>query len=659
MTTAKDNKESWFRKVPFVLGVLFSAVLCSTILVNFTGEKNRSTTTEYQPDDEQIEEPADQSLEEVAETGDPSSSSEFLSGLDGLENITSSFALAVAIDGLLATATFEDTVDLLSESKMVEKLVVRDIVQDQIFRKLASIDPQRALTYANDFPLILRNKFTSVIFSEWSLSDINAAIAFGRGYIGRLESTQKIAVLTGILESNPSLSESIKQIVVSDFELTYDELTLLERSMGANLFDEPLEAWSSILADAEDDFSQTEELVDVVLAAVERGGIEVLIEMHKSLEDRRTRNEVFRTVLIDNLAQQDIASAFDYAVKLQDGTNRATVFEIAENWARNDPNAALSALRQISDAALREHVRGEILLTWARSDAEVALKVISELSQSDKRDQILAEALWVWAGRNPRNVLQRLDTLPSNLQALAKERAVGMLAHEAPLEAIDYLSDLPNPRAKRNLATDIVWKWAQQDIHVAFEWLLTESEVEDYRTNLVSQMRSFVTAENVESLIELALKHSPNEAGIGYEGMLLSQLSVKDLELAKTMLSRVREGRSQLIVQVAIGTKLLFTEDDRQSAFDFGKQIPEGQRTEYEGMLVAVWATREPKKAFEYIDQLSTSSARSRAAMWLTAYHNVYSTLSDEQLEELSGYLTDREKKELESKNLWTNVFGF
>lgn len=634
-------------------------MLCSTILVKFTGENNRSTTAEYQSDDEQSEEPMVQSIEEVADTSDPSTSSDIPSGLDGLENVKSSFALALEVDRLLSTAAFEDTLGLLNESKTIEDLAVRAIVQDQIFRKLASVDPQRTLTYANEFPLILRNQFTSVIFSEWSLSDINAAIEYGRRYIREVDSTQKIAVIAGIFESNPGLSESIKQVVISEFELTYDELILLDRSRDTTLFENPLEAWSSILADANNDFSQAQELVDVVLAAVERDGIKVLAEMHSSLEDRRTRNEVFRKVLIDNLAQQDVAAAFEHAVKLLDGTNRSTVFEIAENWARHDPNAALNALEQISDDALREHVRGEILLTWARSDAEVALRAISALQQTDKRDQILAEALWVWAGRNPHNVLQRLDTLPSDLQALAKERAVGMLAHEAPREAIEYLSDLPNPRAKRNVATDIVWKWAQQDIHAAFEWLLTESEVEDYRTDLVLQMRSFLTPQNVESLIEQALKHSPNEAGIGYEGILLSQLSVNDVDTAKALLSKVREGRSRLIVQVAIGTKLLFTDDDPQSAFDFGKQVPEVQRAEYEGMVVAVWATREPKKAFEYIDQLSTSATKSRAAMWLTAYNNIYSTLSDQQVEELRGYLTDRELKELESNNLWTNVFGY
>lgn len=635
-----------------------SMVVCTVILVIAINWGGSRTLPEAQVNDQQSQEQSVQDDEELMSGNTFASSREFGSDLDELSAISSGFARSVAIDEILASATFEDGVSLLSESMSVEDLAIRVEAQDKVFRRLASINPRRALSQANSFPLLRRNQFTSAIFSEWSLSDINAAIDFGRQFVQLLETTQKIAVLSGIFKSNPHLSETTKQEITNQFLLTEHELILLEQASDSVFSDEPIEAWNIILADSHEDFDQTSDLVEIALEVVAQQGTEALADMHASIGDRRTRNEVFRILLRDKLAKRDAALAFEQAARLLDDTNRTTLFDIAEAWARNDSSAALSALELISDTTLQEHLRGEILLVWARSDPIAAISAIAELARNEKRDKILAEALWVWAGRDPRNVLQRLDTLPDELQELARERAVGMLAHIAPQEATNYLSSLGDVHSRKNLANDIVWKWAQQDAHAALEWLLTESEVKEFRTALVSQIELFVTVENIESLIELARNQPPNAASIGYEGILLAKFCQDDLETAKAMLPKVREGRTSLLVQVAIGTRFL-TDDDPKSALDFGKELPDEQRAEYEGMVIAAWADQEPFKAFDYVTKLSTPEAKSRAAMWLSAYNNTHKAYSDSQMETLSHHLTDKERKELQATNLWVEVLGF
>lgn len=658
MNATPRQGQSWFRKIPYMAGLILSILVCTIILVVGSIVGSKHTTSEPPVNDQDSELHAVQSAETPANGGIATTSREFGSALAELATISSGFDRSVAVDGLIDSSTFEDIVSLLEESMSVEDFAIRAEVQDKAFGRLASINPKQALSQANSFPLLLRNQFTSAIFAEWSLSDINAAIAFGRSFVHELETSQKIAVLSGIFEANPYLTESAKQEITNGFELTEHETTLLEQASDASVGDEPLEAWNSILADTLADFDQTSELADVALAAIAKEGIEVFVGMHASLEDRRTRNEVFRIVLRENLAKRDIASAFEQAVRLLDDTNRTTVFEIAEEWARNDPSATLDALKQVSDPTLQEHLRGEILLVWARSDADAALRAMAELPQNEKRNKILAEALWVWAGRDPRNVLQRLDSLPDELQEMARERAVGMLAHIAPQEATTYLSSLGNLHSRQNLARDIVWKWAQQDAQAALEWLLTESEVQEFRIALVSQMQSSLSVENVESLIEIAVSHPPNAAGVGYEGALLAKFCASDVETAKALLSKVREGRSRLLVQVAIGSRFLI-DDDPNAALDFGRQLPDAQRAEYEGMVVAVWATHEPLKAYDYVDQLSSPEAKSRAAMWLSAYSKSHNIFSSSQMEVLGRYLTDEEKKELQAPNLWADVLGF
>lgn len=241
-----------------------------------------------------------------------------------------------------------------------------------------------------------------------------------------------------------------------------------------------------------------------------------------------------------------------------------------------------------------------------------------------------------------------------------KQRAIRSLAFSDPKVGLRYIEDVPEGKERREVVFNALLNWVQTDAVQAIEWTLNDPLAERHRKELMPMLPINVTEDNIDRLMELALNHPLDESGEGFERHIVARLAFVDVEKAKALIPKVREGRTRLMAQVAIGFSSIFSRNDPSESIAYSDQVADNQKSEYFGLVLGGWAMRQPQQAYDYIDQLPSTESRARAAVWLIAY-NTYNrnvTYSEEQIEYLTSYLTERELKELEDDKLWQKTMG-
>lgn len=626
MSRAK-SRPTWrsnFLSIPFLGGVLATATLLVAMLVVV----NWDSTSRGKSNPNLVREnPREPNATIENEPSIPKRVDNYLRGdgdLPELVDTRTHFERSIALDKLLNQSSFDDALALLSRSNQIARPQLRLSTQTEIFRKLATIDPKQAILLTQSFHGVHWQHFTSTIFREWYLADSDAALSFAEEFVRELEPEQRRGTLVALLDASHDLSEYAKRDIASRLGLEDDSITLFDSEANVELPADPKGTWDNFLTDNEDNLGQVKGFVELALKIVERDGLEAFAELYDTLPQRRVRIAVMREVLYGRLEDGDPGSVFELAVKLHENANRSVIFDVANRWATTDPVGTLDAIAQIEDSELKEDLANEIALYWTSTD--------------------------------PRSALEHSAVIPENLRAKARRKSITILAEQQPSEAAKYIVGIDADHIE-TVAAHVLDGWVRQDVVSAFNWLIGEIDIDPYRSDLFNfGVAGRIDADNAERLVHIALEHPVGETGVGYEGRVVGLLSKSDVERAKSLVPLVREGQTQTVAQAVIGSRALFSEDDPIAAFELVDQLPIAQRPEFEGLVVAIWATREPSRAFEYVDQLSSPVAKSRASLWLSALNRTSATYSETQLEKLNSLMTDRELRELETENLWEVV---
>ena len=614
------------RKSPFIAGVLLVTILGGTGLIALlliTGKKDSISETTSIPDYSAINStvsPVDNAKP------DDASSEQTIQSIDDLGKLPSYFSRSVEFGKLLNEANFQQALNLLEESKQLSDITLRQSTQVEIFRRLASLEPELALAHTHDFLRVQRELYQSVVFQEWSSTDINSVVAYAERNLQEFESGEKIMILHSVLGSGHTLSDEVKQNIAKRFDLEFYFSTLEERARKTAMLEKPVEHWNLLLSDESSDLEQIGDLVFVALAVIENEGFDEFRTLHKEMLDRRIRNEVLLEVLRYRARNDGYESTFNEAVSLLDDTNRSIVFDIAERWFNQDAPATFDSLSQLEDEALRE-------------------------------DLFETTALYL-ADRNPLRALEILETLPESIRGVIVYSALFSLCTRDPIETAKHLSkitqyqeledELPQyarnpPNRISNVARNLFRAWAEFDALAAFEWLLSDPTVAHIHDKMFFDIERVVTANNAEALIEIALKQPDEESNIDLEGVILSKLASIDFDRAKDLLPKMREGPARILGYATIGAGFFSRENDPEKSIEFGKQLPVNERAEYFLLLAERWAWHDAEKTFENLDSLPSEEAQARAASTLIGEHKWQPELSEEQIERLKSYLLEEE----------------
>lgn len=530
------------------------------------------------------------------------------------------FESSVALDDMLQNADPSELVDLLDQSHDVPGIERRQATQAQIFRKFATIDPVAALSHAESFPKIQYAHFAALIYRDWSLMDLEAALSYAEQHIpkARWGRSEENVVLEHIFRAASDLSDNTKLDVATRLQVDpYVAKYLLQKIERDKPLDNPDEAWKEVLSVENFGDDERDQLFEIALVVIEKDGYAKFAELVNSIQDRSIRNRLISRTLTNRMRTDEIDVVFEHAVHLFHETARSVLFTYTRNWALNDPHAALDAVSKVPSDQLRKHLEEHVIDSWIST--------------------------------RPLDVVQQLELLPVEYREVAFERGIWSMSARHPKETTEYLDEISDPRTKWNLMWNLLQNWAIQDIEAAFTWFLDNPDLEiplgNSRTIFLSSLISRVTPETAPLLIELALKYPVDETGSGWEGSIVGALAYKDRTKAIELLSHVREEPGRFNASVLIGLAVSRQDQSLNSVIELMDELPIDDPAEFFSEL---FERMFPQEAYEHIDDVPTAQAQVALRLLQKAATSSSSPYTDDQIDHLESFLTSKERAVLE-----------
>ena len=504
---------------------------------------------------------------------DPTSTSGLV--LNSVDRATA-FERSVAFYKILDRAEEEELIELLGEARDIDRASERHDVQVAIASRFASINPQEALKVALEFPDLQRGSLIEGIFSEWSESDLASAIEAA----SKLDQDSRLTALKSISGMRDDLDLDELRSLARELAHPGYANELQSKVLTFNLAENPTEAWRKLMHDGLEDATQLRMLVDVAEAAVEREGLDVLFHLYAP----------FSRVLFE-----EEYLVLDAAVEALVRNNPENTWKYVQSGSSRKPN-------QLDEATDTPSGR-----SWSQRDRAHMVNVVQEL------------LLKSWAAWDPAFVLESIEEVPRQLQALACERAIEALMATEPELAVEYIESLKHLGAGGERA---VWRslmsWSAVDPMGALNWVQSESGGEYYSRDedlLRTVLLELVLVDPKRALQEAAL--GPNSSRL--EAQVIDELARSDLEKAIELLPTVSQD-AYSVSSSWVSWRLL-----ENGEVDRAVELKSQDKTYTEDpsnwfMFFLHWARENPVQLYERLDDLP-SELRFEGAHALDYYY--------------------------------------
>ena len=513
------------------------------------------------------------------------------------------FASSVALYELLGKANLEQLGSLLEQSKKIPRRSLRQETQHAIFRRLAAIDPTIALGHLERVPRYERVPLVQGIYREWSLADLDAAVASAKSQ----SSSLRLGALEAMLKHRDDLPHSTRHEI--SIELGGEVYAQLQfsREIASNSMHAPGDAWNTVVTDEVDDTLQVQLLVQIAREWVEEIGVEVLAHLARS---PMFRNRAAMKLVVADLADADPGRAFKYATRLKEEPGYLFLLEtIASKWAESEPRAALSA---VSGLVMDYRPLRNIELAVANS----------------------------WNVHEPQGVLDEIERFSRTAQLEIVRRALNRLARTNPEAAVQRMVSMKDLiGSASNIAEGVVEIWSEQRPEAALGWVLSQAQDHDFnRLELIEAILPGLSRVDPERAMQVAMSESDPKAELGLEHVVILELSKFDVDKALEMLPQVSDSSSQLLSYMWVGSAIIRT-GDLEKAIELGEQLPESVREIYFGEVASSWVHSNPKEMLDKIDSISSEEIQSVMASRLLEVNDNWQILTKDEVEKLKSLL--------------------
>lgn len=320
---------------------------------------------------------------------------------------------------------------------------------------------------------------------------------------------------------------------------------------------------------------------------------------------------------------------------------------IAANWIEQDGfetvSQIVSSFSNVFEGDL--NALSSILQEVAQSEPIAVLNVLNEISSKFKRETLQSGIVFSWAHDDPKSVLANIDHVPVNLQWLAKHNAMVKIAQTSPEEAILLLDEATNELTREAVGFSLVSEWAEQDVMAAMEWVLSESSIEDLRSDMVRILLPRLAHIDPQRALEMALEQPTTLHYVAPVAEVITALVQTNADDAIGMLSHVGE-QAKLSTYKSVASELIRNQDvDR--AFELASQLSESDQRTYLKYVVRQWAIDSPLDVIKNLGQLPTKRVTSHAALMLLAFDYRAGSLSRDQVDYVKTFLSDGDHLEL------------
>ncbi len=173
--------------------------------------------------------------------------------------------------------------------------------------------------------------------------------------------------------------------------------------------------------------------------------------------------------IAEQWARQDPDAALEWASTLDPDQQVGAYSGIISNILESDPQRA-AALAMSLDSADRPRLLGQIAEAWAARDAAGAVAWANTLSGAD-REGALSEALGTWAASEPSAAAAYVDQLPQQERSPYLLDVVRNWSQQAPADAAAWLGNQPEGEGRAGAMGHLMWNWTTADPEAAANWL--------------------------------------------------------------------------------------------------------------------------------------------------------------------------------------------
>ena len=529
---------------------------------------------------------------------------------DGLSRLNAAYELIGNADETLLLDLFDQ---VTQRTYAKEDDLWKPELIELISSRLASVNLDKTVSLYESLPLDDAQYMLYEMMHAWASKDFDEAVKFAR----QQKSSVHSIVLRGIVDASLSLpAKTLTDLGVELGDVAYVKRALAARQLALDLAD-PDKAWENLLDDPTIHLEENFVRVQAVANA--------LIDKYGTSE-------------FNNLIGSISSPALSYHLR------KSTLTKIARNDPEGAFNFALDTPNDVYGTML-----STVIDTWAIIEPENALSSVSLLPPSTVRDQLQEQVVSEWILRDPNQFETTLGRIPIELRDTARQSVIEHLAEDSVEAALKILPEMTDRGKQKQAAQIIAESWSNSDVDAAFQWLVSSTEIESYRVDLLSSFIEQLSAEDANKAFDLALSLPIREEGdIGLEVIVIDQLIPNEFSRAVRLLSKVRPGKTQLTAYESIASGLL-TRQRTNEAIELGTQLSEEDQVRfYNNLAMDIVIEETGAKILEVLPNVPVKEARSHIAEYALLFHSVADekdALSEEQVEALLQHIVPADLK--------------
>ena len=545
-----------------------------------------------------------------------------LDRLEDLEEIRSPFDRELAVQILLVNSDETQVAKLLSQSKNLSTSDIRYDAQRAIVQRLAQLNPSRALSRVLEMDSQHSpDRLMLTVYREWAHPDLPEAIARARA----LSETRRDSALRTILRERTDLPDETRRSIAAEVGNDQIAVEVLLEERVERAMQNPEEAWEKLALELQDNLMHRSRLTQVALYWIEEDGMRVMERISTSLTNLQARRDVVLGIL-QELASSNPSETFRYAMTMESDLFDDATKKVLEVWAWSDPRSALAAVSGIEEKTLRETL-------------EVSVA-------------------YHWTDKEPREVLEAVDTLPGHVHESATQAAISEIAENYPEEAAALVAEMESGNTRDFTAWNVAHAWMFQDPEAVLDWILNEPAIQDMKRWLLDSTLYRIAQADPKLAMDAALAEPFAEGEMGLEASVITAIAFSDVETAIELLPQVRKGPTAVDAYREV-TAALIRIGDVDEALNLVHQTPAPKRPDFYVGLVQAWAFHDPSGLLTSINRLPSKEVKSKAARRLVEINRNRGDLTNEQVQQARKFLTEEDSRaldETEEHTLLRNV---
>lgn len=579
-------------------GIFAPFVLCCLVL---NSQDSDATTANV------LNSSASESGQGSTESTDPNTTSKVSSIEDLFRNYPDDLSRLTAAYELIGKANETILIDLFDQVTQRKYAKDDDLWKAELIElvssRLARMNLDKAVSLYESRPLDDTKYMLYGIMHVWARKDFDEAVEFGR----KQDESVHAIVLRGIVDASLSLPAT----TLMDLGVEFGDVTYVKRALAAHQLEldlaNPDKAWENLLADPtihlEENFERVQTVANALIEKYGTAEFNNLVGVISS----PTLGYQLRKSILTKIARNDPDRAFNFALDTPNDVYGTMLSTVIDTWAITDPENALSRVSLLQPSSIRDKLQEGIVSTWIRQDSN--------------------------------QFETNLGSIPAELRDAARQSFIEYRVKDSIEEALKILPEITDSATQEQAARIIADSWFNSDVDAAFQWLVSSTEIESYRADLLRSFLEKLTAEDANKAFDLAISLPIlAEENLGLEVVVIDLIKSTQTDRALRLLSKVRPGRTQLTAYESISS-ILVVRERVVEAIELGKQLPDKEQLRYYKNLAMGIATAEtPTKILEMLPNVPVKEARSTIAEYTLIFHSATdeaNSFSDDQVEAL------------------------